>query len=246
MPDRISYIGRSFGRYKIIADASDRIRPNGKKARYFIALCQCGTEFEITQSSLSDPRHVSCGCANRDRQAAQREDWETAFWSKVDKNGPVPTHRPELGPCWIFNGCLDPKGYGVFGARKLHKHPMRAHRVAWWSLHGKPPDNLGVLHRCDNPRCCNAERHLFLGDAQVNVDDMIAKGRAAVGINQPGAKLTDDKVIDIRRLVKIGGLSQTAIAAQFGVSRKVIRRIASGESWCHVKEVGPAPAEPTS
>jgi|SRR5580658_5854190 hypothetical protein len=26
---------------------------------------------------------------------------EERFWSKVDKNGPVPSHRPELGQCWI-------------------------------------------------------------------------------------------------------------------------------------------------
>lgn len=24
------------------------------------------------------------------------------FWSKVDKGGPVPPHRLELGPCWLW------------------------------------------------------------------------------------------------------------------------------------------------
>ena len=23
------------------------------------------------------------------------------FWAKVNKDGPVPEHRPDLGPCWI-------------------------------------------------------------------------------------------------------------------------------------------------
>jgi hypothetical protein len=27
---------------------------------------------------------------------------EERFWEKVDKNGPVPAHRPELGPCWVW------------------------------------------------------------------------------------------------------------------------------------------------
>ena len=27
---------------------------------------------------------------------------EERFWRKVDKNGPIPEHRPELGPCWVW------------------------------------------------------------------------------------------------------------------------------------------------
>jgi hypothetical protein len=36
------------------------------------------------------------------------------FWSKVDKNGPVPPHRPELGQCWVWTGSVQPRGYGTF------------------------------------------------------------------------------------------------------------------------------------
>lgn len=42
---------------------------------------------------------------------------EERFWSKVDKNGPVPIHRPELGPCWIWKAALSTQGYGRFGVR---------------------------------------------------------------------------------------------------------------------------------
>jgi hypothetical protein len=35
------------------------------------------------------------------------------FWKKVDKNGPVPAHRPELGPCWLWTGALVGRGYRV-------------------------------------------------------------------------------------------------------------------------------------
>ncbi len=31
------------------------------------------------------------------------------FWAKVDKNGPVPLHALDLGPCWIWIASTDPK-----------------------------------------------------------------------------------------------------------------------------------------
>lgn len=36
-----------------------------------------------------------------------------SFWPKVDLNGPIPEHRPELGPCWVWTGHkLKKSGYG--------------------------------------------------------------------------------------------------------------------------------------
>src|ERR1035437_916757 len=32
------------------------------------------------------------------------------FWAKVDRNGPVPAHRPELGPCWVWEAGHDRPG----------------------------------------------------------------------------------------------------------------------------------------
>lgn len=43
-----------------------------------------------------------------------RATLEERFWSKVDRNGPVPEHRPDLGPCWLWTAYVDAHGYGVF------------------------------------------------------------------------------------------------------------------------------------
>jgi hypothetical protein len=32
---------------------------------------------------------------------------EENFWAKVDKNGPIPAHAPELSECWIWLGAKD-------------------------------------------------------------------------------------------------------------------------------------------
>jgi hypothetical protein len=51
-----------------------------------------------------------------------------------------------------------------------------AHRWAYEEFNDLIPVGGWVLHSCDNPACVNPD-HLFLGNAQVNVDDMIDKGR---------------------------------------------------------------------
>lgn len=76
------------------------------------------------------------------------------FWAKVDKNGPLPTIDPELGPCWIWTGSTAlPGGYGAFmlGTGK----PRRAHRVSYEWLVGPIPDGLHLDHLCVTTPCVN-------------------------------------------------------------------------------------------
>ena len=73
------------------------------------------------------------------------------FAAKVDPEGPVPEHRPELGPCIEWTGCLHPKGYGQFwdGGRLV-----QAHRWAWERAHGPVPEGLELDHLCHNDSEC--------------------------------------------------------------------------------------------
>ena len=131
--------------------------------------------------------------------------------------------------CWQWTGHLDGKGYG----RVRHKGEKQlVHRAAYDLAVGEIPAGLWVLHRCDNASCINPA-HLFLGTAQDNSDDMIAKGRNAPprrGSRNSKAILTEDQVHEIRRLIAEGWRS-CDLARHFGVGPNAIWSIRSGRTW---------------
>lgn len=87
--------------------------------------------------------------------------------------------------CWPWTGARDRYGYGMF---KLGAHlRMGAHRIAY-ALGNGEPGALHVLHRCDNPTCCNPG-HLFPGDPASNAQDKVLKGRAK-GRFSPGGSVS--------------------------------------------------------
>ena len=90
--------------------------------------------------------------------------WQTfAECTEVQKSGCIE---------WI--GYRDPKGYGRFSTGWGE---VLAHRIAFIMHHGSIPDQLHVLHRCDNPPCINPH-HLFAGTNQDNMTDKVTKGRS--------------------------------------------------------------------
>jgi len=87
-----------------------------------------------------------------------------------------------------------------------------------------------VLHRCDNPPCCNPA-HLFLGTRTDNSADKVAKGRArgnpTCGEAHPQAKLSPADVLAIRDSSE----PQREVARRFGVSHSLISAIRRGTLW---------------
>lgn len=148
------------------------------------------------------------------------------FWSKVDQDGPIPEHKPELGPCWMWTASKQPTGYGQFAGEG--RTTVFAHRQSWILAYGPIPDGLWVLHQCDN-RACVRPDHLFLGTNADNVADMVAKGRHPEGAASSSAKLSEDDVREIRRSYVPG--SAPLLAARFGVSAGTISDVTRGRSW---------------
>jgi hypothetical protein len=63
------------------------------------------------------------------------------------------------------------------GHRPYGAITISTHRLAWELVNGPIPEGMHVLHRCDEPRCCNPD-HLFLGTQAENMADMHRKGRS--------------------------------------------------------------------
>jgi len=76
------------------------------------------------------------------------------FWTKVDKNGPIPEYRPGLGPCWLWIATRYNNGYGRFALD--HQRNALAHRVAYVLLFGPFPEGLELDHLCRVRHCVKA------------------------------------------------------------------------------------------
>lgn len=173
---------------------------------------------------------------------------EDRFWSKVDRRGP--------DECWIWTAAKMGKGYGkVYYQGRL----TGAHRVSYELANEPIGDGLFVCHRCDNPPCCNPA-HLFLGTNAENAHDAASKGRMVNGLlrhperfargdrhhfrlhpemvrrgtQQSRAKLNDEAVREIRRRYAAGGISQSSLAREFGVTQVAIWMVVNRRSWTHV------------
>lgn len=146
------------------------------------------------------------------------------LWGNVER-------QPGDG-CWVFTGARDSKGYGQIG---VAGRTVRAHRLAWELTHGPIPEGQDVLHTCDNPPCVRLD-HLHLGNQQINVEEMVAKGRQARGERSGRAKLTETQVREIRRLHAEEGLGARRLARRFGVIPTTITPILTGHTWAHLTE----------
>lgn len=89
------------------------------------------------------------------------------FLNKVDKTD----------GCWNWTASLRGKtGYGAF---KINKKVIDAHRMSYLIHKGDIPSGMYVCHTCDNRTCVNPD-HLFLGTAKDNWQDGFDKGRIKI------------------------------------------------------------------
>ncbi len=152
------------------------------------------------------------------RKSNTKED----IWKKIDKKS-----RDE---CWEWRGSKDGKGYGEIQINgKLH----RSHRIVYELTYGSIPNDLCVLHSCDNPLCCNP-KHLWLGTINDNNQDMYKKGRYAIGEMQGSSKLTVKDVLEIRKKYFEGNHTQERLGKEYNVSHQNISNIINLKYWKHL------------
>lgn len=224
MPAKISLIGLTFGRLKVIADAGRRRLLNGESCRYSLCQCECGKPCTVRNGGLRSGNTRSCGCLHTESVRMIHEPAEVRFWKKVSKSD----------GCWNWTAHRNKSGYGVF--LKAKKKLILSHRFSYLIHRGEIPDGMKVLHHCDNPACVNPD-HLWLGTIRENNDDCQRKGRrrGAPGERNSHAKLTWCQVVEIRKLAESCVL-RMELATRFGICRAQVANIISGDQW---KELSP-------
>jgi hypothetical protein len=165
-------------------------------------------------------------CSNTCSGKAKRRPLADRLWEKVDKSG----------DCWIWTGARSQDGYGCIAVSDHRGDHRPAHRVVFEMTYGPVPDGMEVCHRCDNPPCVRPE-HLFVGTHQDNMADCSAKGRNRGSTSQPhgeknhNAKLTEQQVVEIRDRYTRGGISQRALAMEYGISQGQASDVINHKRW---------------
>jgi hypothetical protein len=126
-----------------------------------------------------------------------------------------------------------PFGRGGDGYGQIHRDGRKrvVSRLVCESVYGPPPGpGYDAAHSCGNGHlACVNKRHLSWKTRAANLAEMVEHGNSTRGERQHGARLTEPQVLEIKRL--LGTTSQAELARQFGVSRKTIHSIRSGQSW---------------
>jgi hypothetical protein len=153
---------------------------------------------------------------------------ELRFWSKVNREGPIPIHFPELGPCWVWTGkihrqCGGRKDYGVIWTNGKE---LFTHRLSYSMHFGKIPEGQSVLHHCDNPPCVRPS-HLYLGTQKDNVRDMMTRSRGK-------SHLSQEAIREIRERYAAEEITQEALGRQYGASQVTVSQIILRKVFKHL------------
>lgn len=139
--------------------------------------------------------------------------------------------------CWIQDKIKPIKrGYVKI---KVHGKAKALHRLSLEEKLGRPlREGYETCHirECPEKGCYNPE-HLYEGTHPQNIEDAkelgTTKRKAARGERQHLSKLTYNKVVAIKGLLKLG-IQHWKIAKIYGVHRSAITSISRGRTWTHV------------
>lgn len=203
--------GQKFGSWTVLKKTSERKFTKGRpRVIVWECRCECGTSRKVSgRILLNESKPRSCGCS---RKIRAKEQFESHFKKTED--------------CWLWEGKLNQGGYGKFGAKST------ASRLSYQYYRGEISKGLQVCHTCDNRRCVNPD-HLFLGTIGDNMRDRTAKNRQAKGSKTNNAILTEEIVLEIRKM-RISGLEYQIIADHFGIQWDLARKVCKNNIWKHI------------
>lgn len=205
---------------------------------YGKSICEtCGNEFEWRKHHTQpDRKYCKRSCTNK--KLGITGNLNRTFWpnateeqkkERLKKSFEEKVIRKNV--CWDWKGYLDKDGYPQL-YNGNNKPAKKAHRFSYEIYKGEIPKGKVVCHRCDNPKCTNPE-HLWLGSPKENSKDAVKKGRMQHGTERHNAKLDDEKVKEIKKMLSLG-VTKAFLSRKYNVSFMTISLIGKGKTWKHI------------
>lgn len=195
-----------------------------RRSNRITLVCQnCSSEFSVI-AWRKHAKYCSVSC----RASAKSRTFDI-IWNYIEAKSD--------DECWPWiGGTKLPSGYGII---QIAGKKWRAHRVAWSIANGVDvrtlPEDIFIMHACDNPSCCNPS-HLSSGTRLENIRDMDRKGRRVTnnpcGEQASLAKLTEEQVLKIRSDPR----RTTEIAKDYGIHQTNVSCIKNRKTWKHLPD----------
>jgi hypothetical protein len=199
--------GKKFGRLLVLEESGK----TGEKYTYRCQ-CDCGTIREkIAANSLKRGLTKSCGCLIHEK---------TSYKNVRER---IKENIVEVNGCWEWQKRVARSGYAQI---KYEGITTIAHRLSYKVFIGEIPENLLILHKCDNKKCVNPN-HLFIGTYSDNMKDMMIKER-----NKKQSNLDKKDILEIRDLWP--KLSIRELAELYKVSTTTIHKIVKNVTWKYI------------
>jgi hypothetical protein len=143
------------------------------------------------------------------------------FLRRVNKQGKKVSE--ELGHCWEWTGGKYNNGYGQLLYTTWGEHTTHRWSYKYYSEE-EIPEGYEVCHACDNRLCVNPD-HLTAEPKQENIIQMRERH-----VKPFGRAFTREQVAEIKQL-REGGMIYKDIATKYGVNRRTIERIFTGQYY---------------
>ena len=212
--------GDKYGKLAVIGEVQ-KAGAGGRRYRAALCRCDCGKQVTPRISSLKSGDAQSCGCSRGQPKAG---------WRRCPVCGSLAVIRRDRRSC--SRAC----GYELARLARQAANPSYAvwhHRVS----KARGPASGYACADCGGPAQDWSTVNSRSDDVQARFQPRCRKCHrsydGAVGEGSPRAKLTDDKVRQLRAR-RADGVTYRQLAAEFGISDVSAWAAVNGRTWAHV------------